>query len=811
MKKTIKKLVSIITTTLVVSSLANGNYANALSLENNNTANLLSATQLPSEYYGTNPGNNVGKEVSSGAIKIDGSFDDWSDDMLIAKSAARDCAMRFKGSHENFYMDTVALYGAWDDNNLYIAWQLVNPNDTWARDGDGPLSDSGKVGNVPMAIALSVDPNNTKGMTCLNQDGGPLWGKKMGYSFKTPTDRLILFGANHGNPDEAMFIADENGNSNYKDLKVGFRPETAKSADEYNIDYAIGDGCLPKAYYGIEGADVKPADLLDPASEWHDYVSDPKHKTSYDTFYEMRISFESLGITKEDLLRDGIGVMQVCTRGESALESIPFDYDALLDHVYGDYSAGDNTSEEKEDDDVFTVPLASVGKLRQAGSGNVDEPTKKDPKISTFAPDITTATIDQEVKFTCTASNAKSYEFTIDGEAVDDSEVSKNVLTHTFTKEGEYKVAVTAKGESGTKDATKEITFNVTKKDDPVDPDDPDDPIEDEKELKIDSLTSDVQSPQKVDSKIKFTAKASGGKGDLSYIFTAKNNETKETEDLNEDTTLNSVEWVPSEAGEYTINVEVSDGTNTKNESMKYTVSAKDSGNNDEDQDKDTIKISNISISPEAGEAMEEYTITVDASGAKNLKYTFKVNGVKKQSSASNEYSWIPAKAGDYEIEVEVSGDNAETVKESKTYTITAVNDGEEDEKTLNVELGSESGTNVEKNTKVKLLASVDNAEGDCTFVYKVNGKQVSTGDKGDNSTYTWTPTEVGTYNLTVEATDEKGNKGVSKELVIKVTDGSSIDEPGDPEETSDATTALPIVAFLGATVVGSLIMKKRK
>lgn len=809
MKKTIKKLISIVTTTLVVSTLTNGNYAKALSVEKDNTVNLLGATQLPSEYYGTNPGNNVGKEVSNGAIKIDGSFDDWSDDMLIAKSAARDCAMRFKGSHENFYMDSVALYGAWDDDNLYIAWQLVNPNDTWARDGDGPLSDSGKVGNVQMAVALSVDPNNTKGMTGLNDAGGPIWGQHMGYSFETPTDRLLLFSANHaGNSEDAMFISDADGNTNYTDLLVPFRPKTATSADQYNIDFAIGDGCLPKAYYGIEGADVKPADLLDTSAEWHDYVSDPKHKTSYDTFYEMRISFKSLGITKEDFLRDGIGVMQICTRGESALESIPFDYDALLDNALEEYKAGDNTSKEKEDDDVFTVPLASVGKLRQAGSGDVDGPTKKDPKISTFAPDITTATVDQEVKFTCTASNAKSYEFTIDGEAVDDSEVSKNVLTHTFTKEGEYKVAVTAKGESGTKDATKEITFNVTKKEDPVDPDDP---VEDEKELKIDSLTSDVQSPQEVDSKIKFTAKASGGKGDLSYKFTAKNTETRETEDINEDTTSNVAEWIPSEAGEYTINVEVSDGTNTKTESMKYVISDKDTEDGD-NQDKDTIKISNISISPEAGEAMEEYKITVDASGAKNLKYTFKVNGAKKQSGSSNEYVWIPVKAGDYEIEVEVSGDNAETVTKSKTYTITAVDEGDDgDEKTLNVELGSESGTNVEKNTKVKLLASVDNAEGDCTFVYKVNGKQVSTGDKDDNSAYTWTPTEAGTYNITVEATDENGNKGVSKELVIKVTDSSSTDEPGDTEETSDATTALPIIAFLGATVVGSLMIKKRK
>lgn len=822
MKRKLNKLIGVVTlASMLISTVGvQKAYAGAIKVEESNRVSSVS-TEVPglgrtdSEggHYATNPDGNVGKEKT---INVDGDCSDWDESMIIARGLVNDSPLKFLGNHENRVADSYAMYGAYDDQYLYVAWENVNVADV-CNGSDGAINE-GKMSDYGVLLGIKVSGNENYMNGYIDSSTG-IWNMKC--NFKNDINYVYAFHAD-GTGEPGFFTPDTDNKDDDGRYYTNYKGSLLKPGEIGILSETSYGTIVSKTLYGIKNMKNDQASvdkLYDESVQLEDFMPEHTKLKGDDQFFEVAIPLSVLGIDKGQVESNGVGVMMVQTNGLSGLDCLPHD-PTVLDNAIEQGQYNDNTSKEKDDEDIFTVPVASIGKLMSPGSVT---PTVKNPSISSFAPDVETATVDQEVKFTCTASNAKSYEFTIDGEAVDDSEVSKNVLTHTFTKEGEHKVAVTAKGESGTKDATKEITFNVTKKEDPEDPvdpvdpedpvgpEDPEDPTEDEKELKIDSFTSDVQSPQKVDSKIKFTAKASDGKGDLSYKFTAMNTETSETEDINEDTTSNVAEWVPSEAGEYTIKVEVSDGTNTKTESMKYVISDKDTKDDgDQSQDKDTIKISNISISPEAGEAMEEYKITVDASGAKNLKYTFKVNGAKKQSGVSNEYLWVPVKAGDYKIEVEVSGDNAETVTKSESYTITAVDDGDDEEKTLNVELGSDSGTNVEKNSKVKLLASVDNAEGDCTFVYKVNGKQVSTGDKDDNSAYTWTPVEAGTYNITVEVTDEDGNKGVSKELVIKVTDSSSTDEPGDPEETSDTTTALPIIAFLGATVVGSLMIKKR-
>ena len=64
-----------------------------------------------------------------GQYKTINSFSDWTQDMIIAQGVANDDARIFRGSHEGPVYDTYALYGAWDDNNLYLMWQFVNVTD----------------------------------------------------------------------------------------------------------------------------------------------------------------------------------------------------------------------------------------------------------------------------------------------------------------------------------------------------------------------------------------------------------------------------------------------------------------------------------------------------------------------------------------------------------------------------------------------------------------------------------------------------------------------------------------------------------
>lgn len=82
------------------------------------TAMVAVTAQAPVEsraFYSTNANDAVGAYAS---ITIDGSFSDWSDDLIVATCGANDMCNAFHGSHENSVIDIYAIYAAWDDSNL---------------------------------------------------------------------------------------------------------------------------------------------------------------------------------------------------------------------------------------------------------------------------------------------------------------------------------------------------------------------------------------------------------------------------------------------------------------------------------------------------------------------------------------------------------------------------------------------------------------------------------------------------------------------------------------------------------------------
>ena len=347
-----------------------------------------STTPAETGKYGTNPNGKVGKKAS---ITIDGDASDWSDDMLIAQGAAWDVANHWKGGHENCVLDTYSLYGAWDDDNLYIGWQMVNTTDTWARSGDGPLSDGGRVLDVPLILALSIDNNSTK-MSNKNTSGNPIWGRKMGLEFTTHVDRLLYMSGKPGLGKPAMFSAvDEQGNTNYTDGMVDFKTG--------GIEYKMATTCITDSIIGLNYSD-DPQDCYNDGADWVDYKtfkgSSGAHDTKYDSFYEIKIPLDTLGIDSSYLTNNGIGAMLVATRGESALDCIPHD-PSMLDNVTGDYSADPSTSAEKDDVDNITVPFAKIGTL-----GSIDPTRPTTPTVTTTTKPTTVTTTTKPTTVTTT-------------------------------------------------------------------------------------------------------------------------------------------------------------------------------------------------------------------------------------------------------------------------------------------------------------------------------------------------------------------------------------------------------------------------
>ena len=312
------------------------------------------AAETLASVYQTNPNGQYGKQAT---ITIDGSVNDWSEDMMIARGAAWDCPNHWKGSHENSLADCYALFAAYDSTNLYIGMQFVNTTDTWQRPGDASLMDGGKMGEIPIVLGLSVDPSST-GMTGklkekVNNKYG-IWG--LDSTFQTHVDHLFFMSAKVGTGTPAMFTCDSTGASDYA--------EHCKPFSSAGISYKKADTNICSEIWGLNYSE-EPSDVFDDNADWVDYKtftgSKGKHDISYDTFYEMAIPFSALGTTASYVASNGIGAIFFGSRGESMMDCVPFDGVSMLDNAKLEYRAGDNTSKEKEDDDLITVPLARIG------------------------------------------------------------------------------------------------------------------------------------------------------------------------------------------------------------------------------------------------------------------------------------------------------------------------------------------------------------------------------------------------------------------------------------------------------------------
>lgn len=324
--------------------------------------------------YKTNPSAQVGK---SKAITVDGDASEWTADMIIAQGVANDDPRIFRGSHEGPVYDPYALYGSWDDDNLYLMWQFTNVTDVVDPAQGYPISDNGKPyqGDIPQAIALDVNNRGSNGMVTADEKG--VWG--MRYSFaNNEADHLLMFSSKPKVGQPSIFSLNS-------DDEFDYEPENVSAFKDAGVSFAYGDGFVGSTVMGIKKNGYEgyvPADLKD-AANFTDLLT-KGHDKAQDTTYEMKIPLASLGIDRGYLEGNGVGVMLVSTFGESAIGSLPYD-PTTLDHALDPYTADESTSAEKEDVDTFTAKFASVGSV---GTSSVLPAT---PKSVTAAPVGTTS------------------------------------------------------------------------------------------------------------------------------------------------------------------------------------------------------------------------------------------------------------------------------------------------------------------------------------------------------------------------------------------------------------------------------------
>ncbi len=329
-------------------------------------------------YFATNPNGQVGKQTS---ITIDGNISDWDSTMLIAQGVANDDPRVYRpNSMYEIAIDDYALYAAWDNENLYLMWEMANVQDAVAPNDDYPLSQGNLwINNLPVFLYLSTDPS-IEGNGATTTDA-TVWNS--GITLDAHIDTVVAFSTN-GSNGPFVYRADEDGKLVYDDtIHSTIKLDWGNSTISKNL-YGINEG------YGHYNNRL-PGDVLDESSDWIDYYASSKHKKSLDMFYEMSIPLELLGLSASDLTAQGIGVMKVSTFGTSGMNCLPAD-PSMWDNADKPYTVQEPNSHEKEDADHITVPLARIGKLlSSSGTSKPTEPTTKPTEPATTPTEPTTA------------------------------------------------------------------------------------------------------------------------------------------------------------------------------------------------------------------------------------------------------------------------------------------------------------------------------------------------------------------------------------------------------------------------------------
>ena len=298
-------------------------------------------------HFATNPNNQYGIEKT---ITIDGTTSGWDLNMKIAQNIANNDPRVFcQWSMHEIAIDDYALFAAYDDNYLYLMWEMINMSDYVANEDFPKTQGNLWIYNLPIFIFISTQEGKGNGAKMVG--GGTIWNS--GISLEEKVDTIIACSTNGAN---GPFIY------HYDESQGGFPTETADKYAESGITLKYSSGILDTQVWGLKacGKDNRQVSMdYDDSSPWIDFYQ-TEHNKKLDMTYEMKIPLAKLGINKEHIKKNGIGIIKVSTFGTSGMDSLPYDK-SMSDHASEPYSRDPSTSKEKEDEDHITCKLARIG------------------------------------------------------------------------------------------------------------------------------------------------------------------------------------------------------------------------------------------------------------------------------------------------------------------------------------------------------------------------------------------------------------------------------------------------------------------
>ena len=375
-------------------------------------------------------------------ITVDKSISDWDSSMLIAQGAANDDPRVYRpNSMYEVPIDEYALYGAYDDNNLYLMWEMTNVQDVVAPNDDYPLTQGTLFlnMNIPFFIAIDTGKSDAIGNKGALQGSGTLWGS--GITIENSFNRLIAISTNGAN-GPFVYGGDSSG---LNPVEIYSKAGGGTSgAQKSGIQFGYGQGILSSSVKGINGAYGKNnnrvvGDVCDNSAAWVDFNTVGHNSGKMDFHYEIAIPLSELGITASDVESTGVGALVIATSGKSGMDCLPYDV-SMNDQADLDDTAGsqENNSFEKSDEDNITCQFARIG------NGTITPPPAEELKLNfgadRSAPQLTSTALTLSAKATG-GKSPYTYKYTVNGK-----EVTGN---WTPSEEGEYALACTATDADG--------------------------------------------------------------------------------------------------------------------------------------------------------------------------------------------------------------------------------------------------------------------------------------------------------------------------------------------------------------------------
>ena len=319
-----------------------------------------SGTAPTSDKYTTNPDGQKGQK------KTITKASDFDESMIIAQGVANDDPAAFRGTHEAPKFDLYAMYGAWDDENLYIGIQYTNVIDVVDPAQQAPQTGRGKPygadADIPQMLVFDLGTGDYTDGSTNNADQETVWKTNINFDGDAKVDKILMYSPKDGISNYGLFPV-SNGKIDYDNAL----------APGYNMPFDGASLTWEDGFFGSSMVGIKkngyqgytPSELESDSSNWVDFLLE-NHSNEHDTFCIVTISLDKLGVTADQIASNGIGVMSVATYGASGIGCLPMDM-TMLDVACDAYSKDDSSSAEKEDNDVITVPLARLG----AGGGTV--------------------------------------------------------------------------------------------------------------------------------------------------------------------------------------------------------------------------------------------------------------------------------------------------------------------------------------------------------------------------------------------------------------------------------------------------------